>query len=83
MHKPSHEMREGRGGETRAGSSLRRGGGSGRGYAVSLRWGEEVRGHFCLLPCLCECRRRLRVPRAGGQAEKGPRIERETPRPTC
>ena len=53
MHKPSHEMREGRGGEARAGSSLRRGvgwagRGGGRGYAVSLRWGEEVRGRFCL-----------------------------------
>lgn len=29
MHKPSHEMREGRGGEARAGSSLRRGVGVG------------------------------------------------------
>ena len=48
MHKPSHEMREGRGGEARAGSSLRGGAGCGRGYAVSLRLGEEVRGRFCL-----------------------------------
>lgn len=71
MHKPSHEMREGRGGEARAGSSLRRDWGSGRGYAVSLRWGEEVRGHSA------SCRASVSVdagcvcPALGGRRRKG------------
>lgn len=53
-------------------------------YAVSLRWGEEVVGHFCpSLLCLCECRLRLRVPHAGGQAEKRAEDRRRDPlRPT-